>query len=189
MDLDDHRFTTLLGGYKDLYDPRPAIARFAANGEEENIWGELWNELHHQGDVGDASYAAVILLADVFQSRPPDDWNLFALASVIEVERHRKTNPPVPLWLLDDYRRAWQRLVEMAVASLQAPSTAELVQSALAVVALGNNALKLGAFIIHTDSSELNEILNEQMSWYDLYTDGVEQIVEPERRERLSHQT
>jgi hypothetical protein len=181
MDLKDRRWNEVRGGYKDLYDPRPTIASLAANDADDAVWAELWNELHHQGDVGDASYAAVILLADTLGARPPRDWNLFALASTIEVERHRRTNPPIPEWLLEDYRRAWKHLVEMALTSLRSHADPSLVQAALAVVALGNNSVKLGALVIGMDSSELDEILNDKSAWRDLYTDAVEQIAGHER--------
>ena len=179
-DPNDHRWTELRGGYKERYDPRASIGRLAANNQVDTTWEELWNELHHQGDVGDASYAAIILLADAFQSRLPTDWNLFALAATIEVERHRRTNPLIPDWLSDDYRCAWEQLVEMALTSLRLSRDTLLVQSALAVVALGRNAVKLGALIIDLDSSEVDEILDDKMAWPDLYTDAVEPIVGPE---------
>ena len=175
MDLNDHRWAELRGGYKDFYDPRPAVARLITHDDVGAVWTELWNELHHQGDIGDASFAAVILLADALGSRPPHDWNLFALAATIEVERHRKINPPIPDWLFDDYKRAWRQLVETALTSLRSNADKDLVQSALAVVALGHHAVKLGALINYLDPSELDEMLNDKIGWRDLYTDDVEQ--------------
>src|ERR1700694_1098591 len=103
MRLDDDRWHQLRGGYKDLYDPRPALKHLISGAEVEGTWHELWQELHHQGDVGEASYAAVTILADIHQSKLVTDWNLFSLAALIEVERHRRTNPPLPDWLLGDY--------------------------------------------------------------------------------------
>lgn len=44
----------LEGGYRQRYDPRPA---FAALADGHGDWDELWQELHHQGDVGVASYS------------------------------------------------------------------------------------------------------------------------------------
>ena len=184
IDPNDSRWAELRGGYKVGYDPRPAIRRLATNTNVDASWAELWNELHHQGDVGDASYAAIILLTDIFQSRSPTDWNLFALAATIEVERHRTTNAPIADWLLDDYRRAWEALVEMALTSLRSHADALLVQSALAVVAVGRNAVKLGALIIGLDCSELDEILKDKTAWRDVYTDAVEQIVGHEPRQK-----
>ncbi|HEY5884074.1 MAG TPA: hypothetical protein VIT88_05270 [Pyrinomonadaceae bacterium] len=172
MDLNDHRWAGLRGGYKDFYDPRPAVANLVANNDAKTVWAELWNELHHQGDIGDASFAAVILLVDALGSRPAHDWNLFALAATIEIERHRKTNPPIPQWLFADYKSAWRQLVEMALKSLRSSADEELVQFTLAVVALGHNAVKLGALINYVDDSELDEMLNDKIAWRDLYAEG-----------------
>jgi hypothetical protein len=59
MLLTDSKWSTLAGGYRLPYDPRPAISKLAVNLDVANAWEELWDNLHHQGDVGEASYAAV----------------------------------------------------------------------------------------------------------------------------------
>ena len=56
MEPDDDRWHKLRGGYKVEYDPRPALKRLISKTEIEAAWHELWEELHHQGDVGEASY-------------------------------------------------------------------------------------------------------------------------------------
>lgn len=110
MLLTDPKWTSLAGGYGDLYDPRPALSKIAAGVAVSSVWEELWNELHHQGDVGEASYAAVTALVEIYSDGRPLDWNLFALCATIEVERHRRRNPLLPEWLHDDYATAWQKL-------------------------------------------------------------------------------
>ncbi len=65
LSLDDPRWSTLEGGYKVIYDPRPALELLRAGGRTEEAWSELWNELHHQGDIGSASYAAVPHIIDI----------------------------------------------------------------------------------------------------------------------------
>ena len=52
------------GGYKDLYDPRATISRLLSEGSNESSWDELFENLHHQGDLGEASYAAIPLLIE-----------------------------------------------------------------------------------------------------------------------------
>jgi hypothetical protein len=51
------------------------------------IFEELWNELHHQNDVGEASYAAVPYLLEFARKSEKLDWNVFALISTIELSR------------------------------------------------------------------------------------------------------
>ena len=35
-----------------------------------------------------------------------------------EVERNRKRNPPLPEWLIDDYKSAWRKLDQRALVTL-----------------------------------------------------------------------
>lgn len=69
-----------------------------------DVWEELWNELHHQGDIGIASYAAVPHIVRISAEVSNRDWNFYGLLATIEVEPHRKGNPAVPDWLIQDYK-------------------------------------------------------------------------------------
>ena len=80
MDIGDPRWPSLRGGYRLPFDPRPALRRIAI-GDAEEAWKELWNELHHQGDVGEASYAAVPALVRIEAARRGADWNTYALVA------------------------------------------------------------------------------------------------------------
>lgn len=55
LKLDDPRWSEMEGGYRIPFDPRPLFGKLQANQDVETVWNELWNELHHQGDVGEAS--------------------------------------------------------------------------------------------------------------------------------------
>ena len=172
MLLTDPKWSRLAGGYRVAYDPRPALSKLAADVEVASAWEELWNNLHHQGDVGEASYATVTALADLYSNDNLPDWNLFALTATIEVERHRKGNPPLPEWLSDDYQLAWHKLEELTVTTLRKSTDSETLQSLLAVLAIARGNLKLGALIIHLDSSELDEILEQYLDWKNFYDEA-----------------
>jgi hypothetical protein len=170
MILTDPKWEGLKAGYRIPYDPRPVLSKLASGVEVADAWDELWNELHHQGDVGEASFAAVTALVDLYSSNRQPDWNLFSLAVTIEIERHRKGNPPLPDWLREDYERAWRKLAELALAKLREDGVdPDTLQSTLAVLAIARGALKLGALINHLDSSELDEFLEQHLSWQELY--------------------
>ena len=169
MMLTDPKWEELEGGYRIPYDPRPMFSKLATGSDVPVAWEELWNELHHQGDVGEASYAAVTALVDLYSSGRQPDWNLFSLSATIEIERHRKSNPPLPQWLSDDYQRAWRKLAQLAIAKLRFDAIdSNMLQSALAVLAIASGGLKLGAMINHLDSSELDEILEQYLGWPEL---------------------
>src|SRR5947208_2158398 len=55
LSFDDERWNQLTGGYKIPFDPRPSLRKLESQQDTAAAWEELWEELHHQGDVGDAS--------------------------------------------------------------------------------------------------------------------------------------
>lgn len=166
LPLTDPRWKALKGGYKVPYDASAPLARLEAG---EDVWEELWQELHHQGDVGEASYASVPHLVRICGALPSRDWNVYALVSTIEVERHRKSNPPVPEWVRADYERALRDLLALGLSDLGRVEDALTVRSILGAVALARGALKLGAWIAFADESEIEEMLNDRQAWSELY--------------------
>ncbi|MBO0862735.1 MAG: hypothetical protein J2P21_30390 [Chloracidobacterium sp.] len=86
----DPKWRELKDGYQVLYDPTPALKKLERGSDTAAAWDELWRELRHQSDVGEASYAAVPNLAQIHQTTHSLDWNLYALASTIEIARHQK---------------------------------------------------------------------------------------------------
>jgi hypothetical protein len=113
MDLDDPAWGRLLGGYRVPYDPRKALRALEQGDDTEGAWAELWNELHHQGDVGAASYAAVPHLVRIHAARGVPDWNTYALVAIVEEARRESRNPRLPANLRDAYEAAWHQLVEL----------------------------------------------------------------------------
>jgi len=160
MEFDDPRWQTLAGGYRRRYDPTPVLRRLQLEPTSAEAWTELWNELHHQGDVGEASYAAVPALVRIRKNDGPPGWDLYALAATIEVARHRPGNPALPEWLNADYSEAWTDLLALALADLAATQDPLLVRSALAVIALAKGETKLGALLSSLDASEIDELVD-----------------------------
>lgn len=119
LPLDDPRWNELAGGYRMPYDPSDTLRRLASG---DDVWDELWEELHHQGDVGEASYATVPHLVCIAKNLPRRDWNFYGLVSTIEIERHRKSNPPMPRWLIKAYQEAMQGVLELALSDLTSNS-------------------------------------------------------------------
>ncbi|WP_051695046.1 hypothetical protein [Caulobacter sp. UNC358MFTsu5.1] len=136
MDLLDERWLGLLGGYRLPYDPRPALKAIDDDQGAEAAWSELWEELHHQGDVDVASYAAVPWIARLAADGKAGGWNAYALAATIEQSRVHDRNPPIPDWLSADYAQAWETLLAAALDLLRVAEDPTVVGSALAVVAV-----------------------------------------------------
>src|SRR6516162_4331513 len=106
LSLDDNRWTDLTGGYRMSFDPRPLLVKLEAGEHTATAWDGLWEELHHQGDVGDASYASVPHIVRIHRKHAVVDWNPYALVAIIELARTKHHNPKVPKWLEEDYFQA-----------------------------------------------------------------------------------
>lgn len=166
LPLSDPIWKSLRGAYKGLYDASVPLVRLEHG---DDVWEELWNELHHQGDVGEASYASVPHLVRICGARPTRDGNVYALVSTIEVERHRKSNPPLPDWLRADYDNALRELLALGLSDLARIEDPITIQCILGAVALARGAFELGAWIAFTDASEIEKALETHLAWPKLY--------------------
>jgi hypothetical protein len=149
------------GGYKVPYNPVSALRKLETGINQDEAWKELWNELHHQGDVGEASYAAVPHLARIQKEKQSLNWNLYALASVIEMQRHAKKNPPLPDWLQADYASARQELTMLAIEDLKRANDPITVRALRACIAFGKGELTMGTMILEFGEDERIEILDQ----------------------------
>jgi len=166
LSLDDVTWKELHGGYRIPYDASVAL-RSMQDGID--VWDELWNELHHQGDVGVASYAAIPQLVRIAGGETNRDWNFYGLVATIEVERHRAGNPALPAWLKADYDSSLATASALALADLGSKADSVTTCAILSVLALAKGELKLGALLSGLDVSELDEWLEERFAWSELY--------------------
>lgn len=159
LPLDDTRWSELRGGKRSPYDPRPALARLQRHAEVAAVWSELWDELHHQGDVDTAAYAVVPHVVRFLAASDAPDWNPYALLGTIELERGRGSNPPVPVELLADYEAAWRDLPALALRDLARSDELYFTLSALGVIALGRGARRHAEILLHWADDEIAELL------------------------------
>jgi len=136
LSFDDERWNDLTGGNKARFDPRPSLRKLESQQDTGTAWEELWEELHHQGDVGPASYAAVPELVRIHRSGLVADWNLYAIVAIIELARTESNNPEVPDWLREDYFRAIQELAEMGTKDILPPKSPKPNEPSLASLQL-----------------------------------------------------
>jgi hypothetical protein len=166
LSLTDPIWHELEGGYRVPYDASQALARMEAG---ESVWDELWEELHHQGDVGVASYAAIPQIVRISEAQRGFDWNLYSFAATVEIERHRKSNPALPDWLASSYKAAWEGLVKLALSDLAGKPDELTLRSALSVIALGRGDLKLGALLNYADTAEVAAYVEDNLAWSSVY--------------------
>jgi hypothetical protein len=163
LSLEDSRWTQLRGGYRVPYDPRPALLRLESGKDTKTVWEELWQELYHQGDVGEASYAAIPHLVRIYRRSQPGDWNTYAMLATVELARREQRNPAIPDWLQEDYDLAWKDLAETGLAELKDATNREVARSILAVLALWKGLGASGGLLIDFTEDELIEMRNQYL--------------------------
>jgi hypothetical protein len=158
MNLDDERWPQLQGGYRVPVDVRPLLVQLESGRDTGAAWDALWQELHHQGDVGEASYAAVPHLVRIHRRGRVVDWNTYALVATIELARGRGGNPEVPSWLKEAYEEALHALAEIGLTELSQAEGPEATRCILAVLALSKGARTYGRLLVEFSEDEVLEL-------------------------------
>jgi hypothetical protein len=161
LDFADARWAGLLGGYRVPYDPRGALRALERGDDAVAAWGELWDELHHQGDIGEASFAALPHLVRIHECRGVADPNTYAIAAIIELSRDNAANPQLPPDLQQFYEPAWRRLIEIGLNELNKTEDDALITNILAVLAIGKGMRTLGRLTIGFTEDERQELLTK----------------------------
>jgi len=161
ISLEDARWSNMTGGYKMPYDPRPLLKGLETDSDTTEVWHELWEELHHQGDVGEASFAAVPFLVSSYGKRGVLDWNTYAIVAIIELARKGGKNPDVPPWIEHDYFKAIRELAEIGTKEVLQAENAEDVRAILGVIAIEKGLRIHGELLLKYAEDELREIVSE----------------------------
>lgn len=153
-ELTDSIWKELEGGYKTPFDASILLTRMERTTEPNGvaeIWNELWDELHHQGDVGLASYLSVPQLVRIGISKELVDWNLMALCSVIEQQRHLGNNPTLPKEFEEEYQDALKKLKEYAIQCLNKELDNTTLITALSTIATCEGKAEIGKVILEIE--------------------------------------
>ena len=158
MKLTDKRWQELNGGYKIPYDASIPLKQLEETNNleiKDKIFKELWNELHHQGDVGIASYLAVPQLVRIGIKKKLFDWNLLGICSIIEQQRHLKSNPKLPLEFQDYYNKGLSDLKGFVIKNLNNDLDNTTSLLALSTIATCDGRIKLGEAIMKMEDEDL----------------------------------
>ena len=156
--LDDPRWEQLIGGYRQPYDASIPLRKLRDGVPPEQIWKELWEELHHQGDVDSASFAVVPHLVSIASQWGERDWNFYAIIALIEIERGQRDNPDVDDSIREDYHAAWGAILDLALHYLRTATDQTLIRTALGVIALQRGDRILGEILTLYDAEEIADI-------------------------------
>jgi hypothetical protein len=158
LSFDNERWNHLTGGYKTPFDPRPSLQKLETQQDTAAAWEDLWEELHHQGDVGDASYAAVPELVRIHRNGSVVGWNLYAIVAIIELARTESQNPEVPDWLRDNYFCSIQELAQMGAKAILSTEESEATRAILSIIAIAKGLRTYGKFLVAYSEDELLEL-------------------------------
>lgn len=165
MDLTDDIWKKVDGAYKIPYDVSVPLRLLKETYDKtliKEIWEELWNELHHQGDVNIASYLAVPQLVTIGINKNILDWNLLALCTVIEQQRHLGNNPELPNEYSTYYKDSLKDLRDYVIKNLTPKCLFDNMAIALSTIATCDGRVKLGKAILQMEDEELlNEFVEQ----------------------------
>jgi hypothetical protein len=167
--LNDPRWQTFKGGYQVPYNasiPLRALEKAASREEEKRILKELWQELHHQGDVNVASYLALPHLIRIANSKKLTNWDIPALVAVIEVQRHTN-NEPLPLEFIPEYEQEIKGIIDVIKFNQNQKWDTVYAASAAAALAAVNGQIELARVIIELEDGELAKKFGKFMEHYD----------------------
>ncbi|MDB5035447.1 MAG: hypothetical protein JWQ98_2688 [Chlorobi bacterium] len=155
LNFDDIRWENLKGAYRMPIDLRPLLRKLAA---DEAAWDELWQELYHQGNVGEAAFIALPHLVRIRREQRRSDWHTFAIAATIELARGVNGNPDVPAWARESYDEGLRDLAHMGLAELSNTPDQEHVRSILALLAIVYGARTYGRMLVEFTEDEILEL-------------------------------
>jgi hypothetical protein len=162
MDLDNPIWNTLTGGYKDRYNASLPLKKLAAASRQsdfEPILDDMWVNLHHQGDVGTASYLAIPQLVSICISKKSLHWKFIGLCVMIENCRLDKHNPEIPKEFEDEYFNALTILESYLLQNIKSITDQTSLRLSLALFATVNGQPGLGKAIEIMDDDLLAEFL------------------------------
>jgi hypothetical protein len=158
LPFDDIRWLELHGGYRTRFDPRALLRQLESAHEKESVWHELWGELHHQGDVGEASFAAVPHIVRIYKRTKTIEWNTYAIVAIIELARNVGQNPDLPAWLRTDYFDALRSLAETGAREILHSGDIDTNRAILSILALSRGLRVVARFLITCTEGELSEL-------------------------------
>ena len=164
MDLDNRLWATFSGGYKIPYDASKPLRKLrdaTRQDEYSVIFAELWDNLHHQGDVGLASYLAVPQLLSICINKQSRDCNFIGLCVLIENCRLEPHNPDLPPEYQNLYFDSLKELESYLLLNFKSITDQDALRFSLALLATLNGQPGLGKAIELLDEDLISEFLQQ----------------------------
>jgi hypothetical protein len=164
MELEDRSWGLLDGGYRIPYDaskPLKKLKVVTSQKERQGLFDELWENLHHQGDVGLASYLTVPHLIDICIESKSLDRNFIGLCVMIENCRINGKNPELPSQYDDFYFSSLTKFEKYLLGNVKNINDRTAFRLVLALLATVNGQPGLGKAIEILDEDAVDEFLSQ----------------------------
>ena len=166
LPLDDQRWATYRSGFSRLPIDVSSVARRLAAGEaDESVWSILWEDLHHQGDLGEAAYAIVPYLALYASQATELPWHVFGFPATVELERYNGRNPPLPPELELSYQWALRELPRVAATHPSKDWGEPVFECAAACFAISRGRRLLARAYLDFTNQEALRFLRDQIGY------------------------
>jgi hypothetical protein len=176
LDLNDNRWQTFKGGYNVLYNasiPLKVLEKTENLARVEQILKEFWEELHHQGDVGVASYMTLPHLIRIALAKKLENWNIPALVAVIEVQRH-SNNPAIPTEFQAIYEEEIKGIIDVIKLNQDKKWDSVYATSATAAIAAVNGQIELASVLLELEDEQQVARFEKFMEHYDEFEEWLE---------------
>jgi len=163
MELDDQIWAAMEGGYRITYNPSQVLKDLKASSDSEKLEGlfeELWDNLHHQGDVGLASYLSVPQLVSICIEKQSFDYNYIGLCVLIENCRRKGNNPELPHDFAKSYFDSLSLFTDYLLLNFRKIEDYDASRLALALFAIASGQPSLGKALEIMDEAILEEVLD-----------------------------
>jgi hypothetical protein len=115
---------------------------------EAEPWFGIWSALAHQGDVFDASYAAMPHVVEALSLSPgAAGFDFFMFPAWVEVCRVNG-GPPIPEDLREGYFAALARVPDLVATAARQPMTTEKLTCAVAAIAASKGQTEIAEVIL-----------------------------------------
>lgn len=164
--LNDPRWANLTHAYGSAADIPALLHSLACGAEpttspENEPWFSIWSSLCHQGDVFDASYAAVPhIVAIGCVEAFPISFNFFQFPAAVEIARATGRGPGVPDHLREAYFVAIKQIEECITRHLMHDWDQDTLLSALAAQAVAKGNHRVAEAIMNLDENLIQRLID-----------------------------
>jgi hypothetical protein len=162
MELEDKIWSTVKGGYRTAYNPAQVLQKLKASSDSAtlaHLFEELWDNLHHQGEVGLASYMSVPQLVSICIEKQSFDFDYIGLCVLIENCRRKGNNPDLPVNFAESYFESLSTFTDYLLVNFKKIEDYDASRLALALFAIASGQPSLGKALEIMDGGILEEFL------------------------------